>query len=65
MPQVIETIKFHFDVKLRLLGSMVHNEFVMEASRSPRLMGDINIARYAMNFNTNIHKALSLYATPA
>ena len=58
-------IKFHFDVKLRSLDSMVHNEFVMESSRSPGLMGDINIACYAMNFNTNIHKALSLYATPA
>ena len=43
MPQVIETIKFHFDVKLRLLSSM-------EASRSRRLMEDINIASYAMNF---------------
>ena len=65
MSQVIETIKFHFDVKLRLLSSIVHNEFVMEASRSPGLMGDINIASYAMDFNTDIHKALSLYATPA
>ena len=56
--------KVSFNVKLRLLASMVCNEFVMEASRSLWLMGDINIACYAIYFNTNIHEALSLYATP-